>query len=215
MEIRAYNKLYLEDTMKNIGVMLHCGVYDYGLSAKKFYSLFFSSGVARQVEIGNPMYLAGKSGIELADDIMAQVGLATLENRDRTYFISPEYWAGWILTYYQWHSCLSFEYINTHGLDIETVLAMYNPLHEADPEKFTEIADGIITKFKNESPSPIKIARQNMNMTQKELSEATGISLRMIRAYEQKTQSLSTASACNAVALARVLCQKLEDLLYA
>lgn len=213
METRAYNKLYLQDAMKNIAVMMHCGVHDYGMTAKRFYSLFISSGIADQISNGNPLYLAGKSGVELAHEVVVQAGVKLSVHNGGIYTISPEYWAGWSLAYYQWRSCKSFEYINTHGLDIDKVIAMYNPLHEADLEKFAEVADGIIQKFKEDSPSPIKIARRNMGITQKELAEATGISLRMIRAYEQKTQDLSTASVSAAMSLARVLCQKLDSLL--
>ncbi|MBQ0086294.1 MAG: helix-turn-helix transcriptional regulator [Bacteroidales bacterium] len=112
---------------------------------------------------------------------------------DGTYSLSPEYWAGWVLAYYQWLSGKSFRYLQTNGLDIEKVIALYHPLHEADLSKFTDTADAIIRKYIKLSESPIKKARERIGITQKELSIRSSVSLRMIRAYEQKKQSLSNA----------------------
>ena len=44
---------------------------------------------------------------------------------------SPEYWAGWSLTYYQWTSGMPFREIVFRGLTVSTVCSMYL-LHEAD-----------------------------------------------------------------------------------
>ena len=63
--------------------------------------------------------------------------------------VGPEYWAGWVLAYYQWLSCRSFAYMHKKGLGISEVLAMYYPLHEADLSRFAAAADDIIVRGKN------------------------------------------------------------------
>ena len=77
---------------------------------------------------------------------------------------------------------------------IEKVIALYHPLHEADLDKFANVADKIIAETVNASISPLKKARERCGLTQEELARISGISLRMIRAYEQKAQDMSKAN---------------------
>ncbi|MCF0173523.1 MAG: helix-turn-helix transcriptional regulator, partial [Bacteroidales bacterium] len=158
-------------------------------------------GVAGYFEKGNPRYVAGLSGTELAHLVVeTATGLAPDAN-DGSFFLSPEYWAGWVLAYYQWKSGKSFRFIRDNGLDIEKVMAMYHPLHEADLDKFAAVADEIIEK----SVSPMKKARERLGLTQKDLSQLSGVTLRMIRAYEQKSQDVANANFCTISRLASVL----------
>lgn len=89
---------------------------------------------------------------------------------------SPEYWAGWVLAYYQWESGKSFRFLQNNGLDIEKVIALYHPLHEADIDKFADTADAIILNHIETSASPVKKARERIGITQKELSERSDVS---------------------------------------
>lgn len=130
--------------MRNLAVMFDCGVNKYGYSIQDFYDKFLSCDVSRQFANGNPRYLVGLSGAELADMVIQQSGDAISEKNDGTYSVGPEYWAGWVLAYYQWHSRRSFTYIQRKGLGISEIMNMYHPLHEADLSKFANIADGIV-----------------------------------------------------------------------
>ena len=143
---RAYKKMYLNDAMRNLAVMLDCGVRKYGYSIQDFYKKFLMSDVARQFANGNPRYLVGLSGAELTDMVVQQSGNTVSEKNDGTYTVGPEFWAGWVLAYYQWRSRRSFAYMQKKGLGITEVISMYNPLHEADVMKFVDAADSIINK---------------------------------------------------------------------
>ncbi len=143
---RAYKKMYLNDAMRNLAVMLDCGVRKYGYSIQNFYKKFLMSDVARQFANGNPRYLVGLSGAELTDMVVQQSGNTVSEKNDGTYTVGPEFWAGWVLAYYQWRSRRSFAYMQKRGLGITEVISMYNPLHEADVMKFVDAADSIINK---------------------------------------------------------------------
>lgn len=143
---RAYKKTYLNGAMRNLAVMLDCGVRKYGYSIQDFYKKFLMSDVARQFANGNPRYLVGLSGAELTDMVVQQSGNAVSEKNDGTYTVGPEFWAGWVLAYYQWRSRRSFAYMQKKGLGITEVISMYNPLHEADVMKFVDAADSIINK---------------------------------------------------------------------
>ncbi|MFC2314513.1 MAG: transcriptional regulator, partial [Selenomonas massiliensis] len=54
--------------------------------------------------------------------------------------ISPEYWAGWALAYYQWLRNIPFEEI-LDAVPMEKIVRSYYPLHEADIRKFVEVMD--------------------------------------------------------------------------
>lgn len=74
-----------------------------------------------------------------------------------------------------------------------TVAAMFHPLHEADLSVFCERADEIVKAKSSSSPHWIKRLRKLNGITQEKLSEITGVPLRLIRAYEQKTIDTSNA----------------------
>ena len=140
---RAYKKTYLNGAMRNLAVMMDCGVRKYGYTIGEFYQKFLSSCVSRQFSQGNPRYLIGMSGAELADLVVQESGGSISDKNDGTYTTGPEYWAGWVLAYYQWLSRRSFAFMQRKGLGADTVVSMYHPLHEADLSKFADVADGI------------------------------------------------------------------------
>ena len=194
METNAYNEAYLPYAMENLAAMMHCGINQCGYSPQLFYRMFLTSGVARQIEKGNPRYVAGLSGAELACRVVElSVGESPV-TIDGTFAITPEYWAGWVLAYYQWKSGRSFRFIHDNGLHMEKVIALYHPLHEADLDKFAAVADSIIAENVSKSISPLKKARERNGLTQEELSRISGVSIRMIRAYEQKSQDIAKAN---------------------
>lgn len=141
---RAYKKTYLNGAMRNLAVMMDCGVRKYGYSIGEFYDKFLSCDVSRQFANGNPRYLAGLSGAELADLVVEASGNSISSNNDGTYTVGPEYWVGWVLAYYQWRSRRSFTYMQKKGLGVDEVIRLYYPLHEADLSKFADVADSII-----------------------------------------------------------------------
>ena len=96
---RAYKKTYLNGAMRNLAVMLDCGVRKYGYPIEEFYEKFLASDVSRQFAGGNPRYLVGMSGAELADSVVEATGGTVLSENDGTYTVGPEYWAGWALAY--------------------------------------------------------------------------------------------------------------------
>lgn len=209
----AYNEEYLDDAMKNLGDMVDYAVHDCGYEADEFFDLFISSGIARQFENGNPKYVAGMSGVELAQAVLRNTNNSTV-------FPEPafsedygrEYWAGWILAYYQWISKRRFEDIVSDGLPLSRVCDMYI-LHEADESKFVENADIIIERHKRQRKTKLQIIRKARGFTQQELSDASGVTLRMVQLYEQRQNDINKAQVRVVVNLARALGCDVEDLL--
>ena len=118
---------------------------------------------------------------------------------------TKEFWAGWSLAYYQWFRAKSFLYIQRNGLDINRIVEMYPTLHEADLSKFVETADSIIESYLVERPNVLKTIRKQARLTQQRLAEISGVTLRMIRAYEQGDQDIRKAEAQTVFALSKAL----------
>ncbi len=134
--------------MKNLGDMVEFAVCDLGFDPDEFFGWFISSGIASRFGHGNPKYIAGMSGYELVEVVLEESNV-TYEKREPSYpeTKGQEYWAGWILAYYQWVTGKRFEDIVKDGLTLSTVLSMYI-LHEADESKFVESANEIIARNK-------------------------------------------------------------------
>lgn len=78
---RAYKKTYLNGAMHNLAVMMDCGVRKYGYPIQDFYEKFLTSEVAKQFANGNPRYLVGMSGAELADLVVQSSGCPISEKK--------------------------------------------------------------------------------------------------------------------------------------
>lgn len=209
----AYNELYLNDAMNNLGDMVDFAVRDLGYDPDEFFGWFISSGIASKFEKGNPKYITGMSGFELAEAVLRETNIS-YEIREPSHidFKGREYWAGWILAYYQWKTNKRFEDIVKDGLTLSTVFSMYI-LHEADESKFVESANEIINRNKENKKSKLHNIRKARGFTQQELSDASGVSLRMIQLYEQKQNDISKAQVNVVINLAKVLGCEIEDLI--
>ena len=72
----AYNESYLDDAMQNLGDMVEYAVCDCGYDPDDFFGWFISSGVASKFEKGNPKYITGMSGFELAEAVLKATNIA-------------------------------------------------------------------------------------------------------------------------------------------
>lgn len=209
----AYSELYLDDAMQNLGDMVEYAVCDLGFDPDVFFGWFISSGIASKFEKGNPKYITGMSGFELAEAVLTETNVAH-EKREPSFvdFKGREYWAGWILAYYQWETGKRFEDIVKDGLTLSNVFSMY-VLHEADESKFVEAANEIIARNRENRKTKLFEIRKARGFTQQQLSKASGVSLRMIQLYEQKQNDISKAQATVVISLAKALGCEVEDLI--
>ena len=191
--MNAYNKIYLDDAMQTAGAMMDCAVNVLGCPAEEFCARFIASGIAERFSRGDVTCVAGKSGVELAIEVMRLTGSDVTGSDCVISISSPEYWAGWTLAYYQWQSGLSFKQLSRLGLDMSNITAMFYPLHEADLSVFCQKADEMVRDRAESSPHWIKRLRKLNDISQKELSKITGVPIRQIRAYEQRVIDTSNA----------------------
>jgi DNA-binding Xre family transcriptional regulator len=211
---RAYDETYLNDAMNNLGDMFDYAVNGCGYDPEEFFGYFIVSGVAEAFERGNPKYVAGLSGPELASEVIFRTqrtrpDTPPSEDIDK----SAEYWAGWSLAYYQWYTSRRFDHMREAGLTMTRALALYPTLHEADVSKFVSVADRIIEKHSADTDNNLQRIRKASGMTQKKLAEESGASLRMIQLYEQRRQDINMAQAITLDRIARALGCEPGDLL--
>lgn len=213
MMTNAYSELYLDDAMKNLGDMVEFAVCDLGFDPDDFWGWFISSGIASKFEKGNPKYIAGMSGFELAEAVLSKTNVSYEKKEPSCVeFKGREYWAGWILAYYQWKTGKRFEDIVKGGLTLSAVFSMY-VLHEADESKFVDSANEIIARNNKKRKSKLSEIRKARGFTQQQLSEASGVTLRMIQLYEQKQNDISKAQVTVVINLAKALGCEVEDLI--
>lgn len=135
-----YDIDYLDDAQDIRGDMLDFAINTCKINADKFIVLFRNTSVANQFEKGNPKYIAGMNGCEVARDVMYRAGIPIDDDIEDIMYLekSPEYWGGWALCYYQWFTGYSFNEI-FNAVPITKIIDMYYPYHEADITKFVEV----------------------------------------------------------------------------
>lgn len=209
MTTRAYNRLYLSKASRAAGNMLHYAVNEFGINGAEFLKLFIQSGIAEQFENGSPKYIAGKSGLELFQDVMETTTGKTYDVEGITNFgRTPEYWVGWMIVHYQWYSCKSFERI-LEVVPYDELIGLYKTLHEADIQKSYEVMDAHFT----DAECRLAILRKRCGLTQEALAKESGVSVNTIRAYEQKSKDLGRAQLNTVIQLAKALHCEVYDLL--
>ena len=205
MATHAYQKFYLNDAQQNLAVMFDYAIRLLKYDGDQFFLYFIQSEVAQKFEHANPKYIAGMCGIELAQNVLTKIGAAPKFPTNPKIELGKEFWLGWVLAYYQWYSGLKFSDLQEYGLVPSEILSRYI-LHEADISKFVSTANKIILANKAASPTRLQKIRKARDLTQKELSELSGVSLRMIQLYEQRQNDINQASGQTINALARALC---------
>ncbi len=144
----SYDKEYLPAAQENLGLMFDAAINLFDVPAKKYMNLFLQSPLSRRFGEGDPFVVWGKSGIEIAFDILGKNRedyLKALEKKGMRESLSEEYWAGWALAYYQWKSGKTFQEINDK-VPFISIINMYHPYHEMDILQFCDRMEEICTK---------------------------------------------------------------------
>lgn len=207
----AYAESYLNDAMENLGEAFDYAVNACMIDIETFMGLFISSGYANLFGKGVPKVVSGLSGTELVMEVVNKAGtFYSFPKPQVEYDYSPEYWCGWILAYYQWKTGRTFKDIEVN-LSVTEILKMYPTLHEASEDKFVDTANAIILR-KNNTTRLLR-QRKQCGLTQKELSEKSGVKLRTVQQYEMKAKDINKAAVSTVLALSTVLGCRIEDLL--
>lgn len=200
--ISAYDIYDLPLAERRLSEMMELAVYEKHLDIDRFADLFLASPVSKGMERADFYYTEGKSSAELLSLVLHEEAKG-----DFPPSYTPEYWAGKVLAYAQWHYGISYKSLFSARKPSE-VVSFYYPYHEADMEKSLEIFEGRL-----EIKNPLKEIRKKRRLSQKELSLISGIPLRTIKAYEQNKVETEKAQAGSLLLLSRTLGVSIEELL--
>ena len=211
MEIRAYDEIYLHTAQNVLGHAVDFAVMTLGLEPDAFGNAFAVSSISKQFAAGNPRYVAGMNGCELARNVLVETHTPFHDHGDIMYLDkSPEYWSGWALAFYQWSSSCPFMDILTN-VPLSQILLMYPIYHEMDISKFTDHMD--ILMDESAPKTRLKAIRLNNGLSQSRLAADSGVALRQIQLFEQRQRDINNAAAITLLKLSRSLHCHMEDLM--
>ena len=214
--IRAYDRLYLNDARKLLASCLDFAANDLGYELEDFYRMLLLSDLCGRFEKGDPFIVSGMSGKEFALLIIEkatgdEIDPQPLPDERTLRGKSREFWCGWALAFYQWHTSCSLRKLNK-TVPISSVMKMYDKYHEMDIMQFVDRVDEI-RRQKERLGSYLKQLRKQSGYSQSELARAAGLPLKTLQHYEQGTKSLAKANAVYVLSLASVLGCSPGDLL--
>lgn len=207
----AYSELYLNDARNSLSVMYDYTVNDCGYDIDKFTDVFIGSIYSKRFERGDGYVISGMSGVELSRRILSELYGKDFDiPPSKTMHKSPEYWMGWALSYYQWYSGYRFKDIFLR-IKASDITSMYNTYHEMDILHFVDRMNDIMETDLNETK--LKTIREANCISQRELADLSGVSLRSIQMYEQRNNDIDKAQGHTLYKLSVVLGCSIEDLL--
>ena len=208
--IRAYDEMYLDDAMECLGAAVEYAVLSCAMDGQSFLDLFVASGIADEFGRGNVKYISGMSGIELTRHILRMCGMEVSEHTDALHIdYPPEYWCGWILACYQWHSGKTFAAI-CRQIKFQMLMDVYGVLHEADPSKAMEVFEQLMAR---KEETNLACYRKLKGLSQSQLARVSGVSVRSIQLFEQRKSNINNAQYNHLSAIAKALGCGVEDLL--
>lgn len=198
----SYSELYLDTAMDCLGEAFDVAINDFKLDPDTFYDMFDGCGFAERFGQGDPNLICGISGRDLAYRVVTASGLFFFqESCSMKYDKTPEYWAGWILAYFQFQTNMSFKSIH-HFVSMKEIIEMYYPLHEASEEQCLDI---IKEKIISKGTTAVQRYRKREGLSQSQLAKQCGINLRTIQQYEIGNRSITNASYQTVITLSKAL----------
>lgn len=208
---RAYEEIYLDDCMRNLGEMCDYAVNACGFGSDEYWELFLACGIAEEIGSGNPAFLCGRSGTELVAETLSKIGYKIdYPAVQIEYEYSPEYWGGCMLAYYQWYSGRSFRDIY-EKLSMTEICGMYSVYHEMAEQQFADAVEIFIEQKTN--TTKLQILRRLRGYSQRVLAEKSGVNLRTLQQYEIGAKDINKAAGASLSAMAAVLGCEIEALL--
>lgn len=211
MEIRAYDKIYLGSAQNTLGHAVDFAIMTLDISPATFGKALAVSSSGKQFAKGNPYFISGINGCQLARHILNDSGIAYTDSDDSMYLDkSPEYWSGWAIAFYQWYADTSFTNI-LHAISLEKIINMYPVYHEMDILHF---CDQLNKRMKEAFPhTRLREKRKNIGLSQAKLAQEADVPVRQIQLFEQGQRDINKASAITLYKLSKILSCQIEDLL--
>ena len=200
----AYDELYLQDAMRNLGNMYDYAVNKLKYKLEEYQKMFLVSRVSQQFAIGNPAYVTGVSGCELAKKVVEEcTGVRPQMSDIMEQEPSTEYRIGEALAYYQWMANVDFKTINN--------ACSLTELKGRDKDGAVKLLQEKMAAYE-EQPA-LRRLRDYAGLTQKALSEKAGVPLRQVQLFEQGQRDIRKCQGQTLLQLANALHCTVEELI--
>lgn len=133
-----YDVSYVDEVMTNFGYMCHSSVVLFKTPLEEFFPKFLDSPFCKGVEDGNPHFLVGYSGVEMAKEILGK------HRKAGYYYTMGDIWT-WIgrsIALVQWYTCREFKLI-LEMQPLSVWYQMYNAYHTMDESQLLDWAGGV------------------------------------------------------------------------
>ena len=192
--IRAYNEAYLSTVVRNLGSLFDLVAYSEDMNLDDFAAVFSTSSVARGIERGAPMYLAGMSPQEM----FRRITLRAPEKYSPPPEMSDAAWAGTVAAYTQWYCGCAFREL-FEAVPPSRIVSMHRTYRDDMMSAVTLAVDTL------HPVAILKKLREERGMSQSHLALMSGVPIRSIRAYEQGSVELCKAQGDTLYGLAKAL----------
>ena len=184
--------LYVEDIRQRLGAYFDYAVNGLQISGQEAAGVLVDSGLARELEVQNPRFVAGMSGIELLTWAYGSIGRPVQLDHPECNILSQDYWLGYMLGYFQcmtgWEYKRIFETVSY--ADLREMFYSTQDLSEDDYVKC------VLNKLNGQSrETRLAALRKAAGWTQQQLADKVGISYRAIQQYEQGQKDINKAAA--------------------
>ena len=96
----AYREIYLSNAQSVLGDAFEYAINTCQIPGDDFVKLFVASSISKRMENGEPSLLSGKSGIEIAIEVVLETTGKHLETEPQEHIDrSVGYWIGWAVAY--------------------------------------------------------------------------------------------------------------------
>lgn len=201
---------YFSDAQQNLAEVFEVGVNSCKLDGQRIADAFLASGLAHEFERRNPVFTAGKSGVDLLDYMAPHLGLQAPVPEPEFVFPGMDFWVGWVLAHFQYETGCPYRRV-FEVVPYQELQGMYYPLHEADESKFVEVLLSRMTDARK--TTRLRVQRDIVGISQAELAKRSGVGLRSIQMYEQRNKNINHASAETLYRLAHALHCPMDELL--
>ena len=208
------NELLINNTAKkiinNFGFCMSFACKYLGFKANEFFKLFASSIISVEYVNANPKYVYGMSGVELAYEVLIDLGFDPKNINDYSIEKDSNYWVGRVIAYIQYVNKYSYKYL-AEIINLDLLLEKYDELAGEGLGYINEYV------FKNlvssNSKSRLQERRKAVNLSQSELAQKADINIRTLQQYEIKGKNINNASITSVMKLAQALGCDIDDIL--
>lgn len=144
----AYDEVYLESSQDILGQAFDWVANTCNDDLSLFCERLAKSKTGQLFAQGHPKFAAGCNGAELVNFVMEDLHLPEYQGPHEFFMDkSPEYWAGWVLAYFQCTRNLIFHEI-LQKIPIQRLLSLYTTGHEQDIRNVCDTLDAWILSTK-------------------------------------------------------------------